>query len=475
MPHATYPVARSAEPAAADRSAPRHHVRPAGGNWCNDPNGPLFHDGRYHLFFQHNPHAAVWGDIHWGHASSPDLVHWTDHGIALAPSPGLPDRLGAWSGCSVVEHGVPTAVYTGMDRHDGIGSVMLARPVDPALNRLRALHRPVVDGPPPGADLIAFRDPYVFTHEGSCWALLGAGHRSGAPRPDVFVYRIPEGGIDEPWQYAGSLLDAGHSVAARYATPAEAWECPALVPLRGGRWLLILSLWIGGVTYTAAYLTGALRRHGEGLRFAPDGGGGLLDHGRDFYAPTALVESDRTLVWGWSWESRTEAESVAAGWAGCLTYPRELGLHPDGTVRHAFARELTGLRGRKLGAADPLPAAYEVQADVRVQAPDAEVTVRLGNAVALRVNPMRGTLTLDRAGASASTDRPYTRTATVTGAGPASTGGRLRLLVDGPIIEAIWDERVALTEKVYPAPEGEWAAEVTQSAAEVTVRAWEHP
>ena len=66
-----------------DRNLPRHHVRPAAGQWCNDPNGPLFHDGRYHLFFQHNPAAAVWGSIHWGHASSPDLVHWTDHGIAL--------------------------------------------------------------------------------------------------------------------------------------------------------------------------------------------------------------------------------------------------------------------------------------------------------------------------------------------------------------------------------------------------------
>lgn len=52
--------------------------------------------------------------------------------------------------------------------------------------------------------------------------------------------------------------------------------------------------------------------------------GGMLDHGRDFYAPTTLVEDDRTLLWGgWSWESRTERESVAAGWAGRLTHPRE--------------------------------------------------------------------------------------------------------------------------------------------------------
>ncbi|MFI9825082.1 glycoside hydrolase family 32 protein [Streptomyces sp. NPDC052013] len=474
MSHVTHLAPHATEHGPVDRSAPRHHVRPAAGNWCNDPNGPLFHDGRYHLFFQHNPHAAVWGHIHWGHASSADLVHWTDHGIALAPSPDLPDRLGAWSGCAVVEDGVPTAVYTGMDREDGIGSVMVARAVDPGVGRFEALPRPVVPGPPPGLDLLAFRDPYVFTYEGRRWALIGAGHRGRGPRPDVLVYRIGDSGLDQPWQYAGSLLDAEHPALTRHAMPAEAWECPALIPLGGDRWMLILSLWLDGVTYTATYLTGTLCTRGEGLRFEPDGTGGLLDHGRDFYAPTALVEADRTLVWGWSWESRTEEASVAAGWAGCLTYPRELGLHPDGTVRHAFARELLGLRGRELSPGDGLPPAYELQVDVRVQAPDAEVTVRLGPAVALVINPTRGTLTLDRSATPASTPRPYLRTATVTAPGPCTPTGTLRVLVDGPLVEAVWAEHTALTEKVYPAPEGEWSVEVTQSAAEVAARGWEH-
>lgn len=130
----------------ADRNTPRLHVRPAAGQWCNDPNGPLFHDGRYHLFFQHNPGAPVWGDIHWGHASSPDLVTWTDHGIALTPTPGTRDELGAWSGCAVVDDGVPTAVYTAMDRTDGIGSVMLARAADEAISTLKAEPEAVVPG-----------------------------------------------------------------------------------------------------------------------------------------------------------------------------------------------------------------------------------------------------------------------------------------------------------------------------------------
>ncbi|MFD7293017.1 glycoside hydrolase family 32 protein [Streptomyces sp. NPDC059897] len=474
MPHATHLAPHAPSTPAADRSAPRHHVRPAAGNWCNDPNGPLHHDGRYHLFFQHNPHAAVWGDIHWGHASSPDLVRWDDHGVALAPGPGRPDRLGAWSGCAVVDHGVPTAVYTGMNRDDGIGSVMLARAAGHRLTRFDVLPRPVVDGPPPGLDLLAFRDPYLFTFEGHRWALVGAGHRGTDPRPDVLLYRIADDTLDSPWEYAGSLLDAAEPAAARHAMPATAWECPALFPVGEGRWTLVVSLWADGVTHTATHLTGTLAPHGDGLRFVPESGG-LLDHGRDFYAPTTLVEPDRTLMWGWSWESRTEAESVAAGWAGCLTHPRELGLHPDGTLRHTFARELTALRGHELPPGEPLPPAYEIQADVRAQEPDTEVTVQLGATLTLRVNPTRGTLTLDRTAAPATATRPRPRTNTVTGTGPTGVGGRLRVLVDGPLVEAVWDERVALTEKVYPAPRGTWQVSVTQGDADVDATAWEHP
>src|SRR5579885_3563823 len=70
---------------AADPLRPQFHLLPAR-NWMNDPDGPIFWNGRYHMFFQYNPNAAVWGDMHWAHAVSPDMIHWKHLPVALAPA-----------------------------------------------------------------------------------------------------------------------------------------------------------------------------------------------------------------------------------------------------------------------------------------------------------------------------------------------------------------------------------------------------
>ncbi|PYU76942.1 MAG: hypothetical protein DMG49_00505 [Acidobacteria bacterium] len=75
---------------AADPFRPQYHLLPAR-NWMNDPNGPIHWNGRYHMFFQYNPNAAVWGDMHWAHAVSEDMIRWRHLPIALAPTPGWDD------------------------------------------------------------------------------------------------------------------------------------------------------------------------------------------------------------------------------------------------------------------------------------------------------------------------------------------------------------------------------------------------
>jgi beta-fructofuranosidase len=97
---------------ASDPLRPQYHLLPAH-NWMNDPNGPIFFKDRYHMFHQYNPQAAVWGNMNWAHATSPDLIHWQHEPIAISPTPGGPDRDGVFSGsAAVLDNGKPAVIYT---------------------------------------------------------------------------------------------------------------------------------------------------------------------------------------------------------------------------------------------------------------------------------------------------------------------------------------------------------------------------
>jgi beta-fructofuranosidase len=98
---------------ASDPRRPQFHLLPAA-NWMNDPNGPIYWNGSYHMFLQYNPNAAVWGDMHWYHSVSKDLVHWKHLPVALAPTPGGPDADGCFSGTAVVREGQVVLLYTGV-------------------------------------------------------------------------------------------------------------------------------------------------------------------------------------------------------------------------------------------------------------------------------------------------------------------------------------------------------------------------
>ncbi|MGW2490992.1 glycoside hydrolase family 32 protein [Streptomyces sp. NPDC001606] len=437
---------------APDPAAPRFRVRPLAG-WINDPNGPFFWRGRHHLFYQHNPAAPVHANVHWGHVSSADLVHWEHHPIALAPVPGGPDEAGCWSGCVVDDDGVPTAVYTGVDHgHTGVGAICLARAADPDDERLlhwRPLPRPVVAAAPPGLGVVMFRDPFVFRCAGRRWALVGAGHAEGTP--SVLLYDCT---VLTEWRFAGVLLDGHDPVAAgAFGAKAVGWECPQLIRAAGGDHVLVVSLWDGDPCATA-YLTGRLEPDGRGgLRFTPRCGD-RLDHGRDFYAPAVRQDADRALMWGWSWEARELAAVREAGWAGTLTAPRVVDVHPDGRLRVAPAPELELLRApapfvTSPGRRVPLPVSYDLAVSARgrtvltlLRAADRAVTVH--------VDPRAGTVVLDRGGwprAGAGEAEPVTVRV------PPSPRLDVRVLVDGSLLELFAGDRASVTERIYRHPD----------------------
>ncbi|MCU4743051.1 glycoside hydrolase family 32 protein [Halobacteria archaeon AArc-m2/3/4] len=444
---------------------PAYHFAPPT-NWLNDPNGLIQFDGTYHLFYQHNPAEPVWGDIHWGHARSEDLLHWTDEPIALEPDSPNVDADGCFSGCAVDDDGVPTLVYTGIDDDRArqclaIGDETFRRWEKPSVN-------PVVETPPPGVDRFDFRDPFVW-REGDGWSMVvGAATESDSR---VLLYRSSD--LRE-WEYRGAVF-----VDDR---PDVMWECPALVALggrgrgRGGdqgrsqsrswnqnrdQYLMLGSLL---PTRAVRYYVGSYADE----RFEPRREG-ILDAG-DFYAPQPFVdESGRIVLVGWVEEARAEPAQRAAGWSGLMALPRELSLDEDGRLRTAPVDEVRRLRELEY----ELPAVGPEDGTVFVDQPRSE-TIELVATVSetdtgtepstaslsvlrspdgleetvVRVDPDRGTVTVDR---SRSSDDPAVETHEQTAHfEPTADPVTVRCFVDRSVVEVYADERACLTSRVYP-------------------------
>jgi beta-fructofuranosidase len=408
----------------ADPAFPGLHIRPFRG-WVNDPNGVCRIDGRYHVFFQYNPAAPVHDDVHWGHVSSTDLLTWTEEPLALRPRPGAVDAGGCWSGCVVDDGGVPTAVYTGVPTTAFDAGVVLAHS-DRTLREWSQEHE-FRAWPPEDPMISEVRDPFLFEFEGHRYAVLGAGSVSGAPQ--VLIFECDD---LRRWQPLGALLTTADPLAAELA-PANIWECPNLFRL-GDRWVLILSLWRSGdggyVLAGVRHLIGDLTAGPDGPRFRTTAGG-LVDSGPTFYAPQVLVEEHRALLWGWAWEGETRGldEIATAGWAGVLTFPRELGLR-DGSLVSRPATELTGLRQEPIAVEPGRPFdahAFEIEAS----------------------GPVR--LRIAQQGVDAVV---------------AETDGPARIFVDGSLVE-VFAETTTITTRAYPGPTSRWLLEAVEATATV--------
>ncbi len=338
-----------------DQFFPSLHVRPLQG-WVNDPNGIHRIGDTWHLFYQHNP-TSPWHDrISWGHATSKDLLRWQDQGIALRPRQGAPDAAGCWSGVGLVHDGVSSLVYSAVTELDGPSTTVIA---PQRADRAGWSPNIIAASSADATGLRAMRDPFIVTIGDRRFALHGAGDHD--QRPSVIVHDCTDW---ENWIYLGPLLTGDDTIAAIHA-PASIWECPQLVRL-DGRWVLIVSLWVEAENLLdhltgVAYLTGDIEMRGNRPVFTPTDGG-TFDDGPDFYAPQAVVDEERVLIWGWSWEGagRTDEAIERSGYNGSLTFPRTL-RDVNGAVIMEPAGELTQLRDEEL---DPVDLPSERHAEI---------------------------------------------------------------------------------------------------------------
>ncbi|WP_347108209.1 glycoside hydrolase family 32 protein [Paenarthrobacter sp. S56] len=432
-----------------DPAFPRFHPRPAQG-WINDPNGVSCIDGRYHVFFQYNPESARHSQIHWGHVSSADLVHWEEHPVALAPQADGPDSAGCWTGVVTLDDGVPTAAYSGVKDHGGHSQVVIARGSSDLVSWNQDGH--VAASMPADPSVTAVRDPFIFRFNGSRYAIQGAGLADG--RAALLLYSVND---MENWEYKGIWLTTANPVAARY-TPAEIWECPQLVEVPvasgGSTWVAMFSLWLSGDDHEHAngvgHLIGSLMEDPDsGLPVFTPVTGGKSDLGRDFYAPQIVQTSSSTpsaLLWGWANEGpgrdgrrgRTQQEIDDAGWSGVLTHPRPLSV-ADGALVVSPAPEVAAYRGRRVASGASGSVAVPVFAEAMVTG-SGPVSLVLGSGAGEQV--------------------VYS--------GSLDVGEELRIFIDASLVEVYRSGSVATTLRAYPAPGESWTLVVpADSAADV--------
>ncbi len=327
---------------AADPLRPQYHLLPPG-QWMNDPNGPVYWQGRYHLFYQLNPHDSVWGDMHWGHAVSPDMIHWRHLPVAMSPTPGGPDAEGVFSGSIVQSDGKAYALYTGISnspmseatlkdpRHPYKEQQCLRASSDPMLERWSAPEVVIARPPLPIATIGGFRDPAPWRDGDQWYMVVGSGVMGKGGM--ALLYRSTD---LHNWEYLHPLAEGPGNGKNTPDTvdSGDMWECPDFFAL-GNKHVLLYSTERKVYWQTGEFDKKELRFHKQKE--------GMLDYGA-FYAPKSQLDAHgNRILWGWINETRPEAEFKAAGWAGCMSLPRVLTVGPDGSLRMLPATETSSL------------------------------------------------------------------------------------------------------------------------------------
>ncbi len=431
---------------AMDPMRPQFHLLPAR-NWMNDPNGPIYFKGKYHMFFQYNPLAAVWGDMSWNHAVSEDMMHWRHLPVAMTPTLGGPDSFGCFSGSAIAVGDRVYAVYTGTQKsgealatiRDGANNIeetqCLAWSDDPLLVKWTKDPVPVVGRPPAGMKITGFRDPSAWKSGDGYYMTVGSGVEDEGGCVLLYRSKSSDGGDLKNWEYLHKLT-SGKWDGKKTSNPCddgEMWECPEFFALDGGHVLIYSTMgkvfWESGVLDESA-MTFTAKKKGE------------LDWGA-FYAPkTQLDAQGRRILWGWIQERRDDAAMKAAGWSGMMSLPRVLSLDADGVLRMSTLPALKTLRGARLPS-------HEIRADVRRVIPRAtgEVlcTGEAGKDFSFTMSD--GATELVKVSYDAAA-RAFTAEgkAIALDAGDAPT---LHAYVDGSVIELILGERIGYTKRFY--------------------------
>ncbi|KAL8109848.1 hypothetical protein AgCh_025806 [Apium graveolens] len=288
-------------------------------NWLN---GPMYYNGIYHLFYQHNPYGAVFGKtIVWGHSISYDLINWIHLNNALYPTNEF-DANSCWSGSVTILPGQkPVILYTGVDvKNQQVQNMAMPKNLsDPFLRDWKKYsHNPIMMRPN-GVNKDDFRDPTTaWQGEDGKWRVL-----VGSLKSDRGLAVLYKSNDFKKW----SMYDRPFYSEANTGI----WECPDFYPL--------------STNSREGVETSGLRNISLDLRY---------DYGK-FYASKTFFESakNRRILWGWINESDSSADDIKKGWSGIQSIPREVYLAKDGRqLVQLPVEEIKRLHGEHTGFQD---------------------------------------------------------------------------------------------------------------------------
>lgn len=418
----------------ANREAfrPMYHHTPIYG-WMNDPNGLFYKDGLWHVYFQRNPFGSQWENMTWGHSTSNDLVNWTFEGDAI-----LPDALGTiFSGCSVVDNdntagfgnGAVVAYYTSAGKAQ---MQSMAVSIDNGMTFKKCADNPVLV-----SNIPDFRDPHIFWHAATQrWILIVSEkqHMKLFSSSDL-----------KNWKFESDFGEG-------YGSHDGVWECPDLLDMGNGHWVLMCNINPGGPCGGSAtqYFTGTF----DGHKFTCDTDPTVtkwMDWGKDHYATVTFNNAPDgrhvALPWMSNWQYANQVPTKQYRSANGI--PRDLGYfeyQDTGYVSVTPSQEVMAAFAKKPTAG--LTQACRVDVQLR-----ANTTITLSNSkgekVVMTYNAAAQTFTMDRTKSgdvSFSTDFPAVT--------KAPTRGRiktLRIFIDKSSIEAFdADGKMAMTNIVFP-------------------------
>ena len=405
-----------------ERFRPVYHHTPVYG-WMNDPNGMFYKDGVWHLYYQWNPYGSQWENMHWGHSTSRDLIHWQAEPMALEP-----DWLGAiFSGSCVTRGDEVVAMYTTAGHHQ---TQSIAFSNDGGRTFQKFSGNPVLT-----ADVPDFRDPRPFWNEDiKAWNLILAVGQ------EMHIYSSQN--LTE-WTYESAF-------GKEYGNHGGVWECPDLMKI-DNKWVLICNINPGGPFGGSAtqYFVGQFDGHKFTCESMPKVTK-WLDYGKDHYATVSFYNAPEkrhvVLAWmsNWQYANQVPTKQYRSG----NSIPRDLGLFNFGEETYVSvvpSKEMLAMRGAKVRKPTE---ACEIVVDVKNQA-EIVLSNSKGEEVVMVYDGQRQSFSMDR---TKSGDVSFSEAFACTTIAP--TYGhikQLRLFIDRCSIEAFDAEgKMAMTNLVFP-------------------------